>query len=300
MTLCKNILTIIYNPLNPNTVYAGTSFQQNPQTGPSYIYKSLDGGGNWASVSNGLPTATTDLNAIRCMSISTSDTNVVLAGSFMNTTTGGAFITTNGGTLWVKKHNGLPNTQYTLIRGCFIRTGSSSDMYVGLDRGASGTNVRGIWRTTDQGNNWVDFDGGSLTNNFIIRQITMRTTPDSTLYACGADSTTVGQGVFAYTFIPVGIPNHNGNVPKDFALHQNFPNPFNPSTVITYDIPRESFVKITVYDIAGKEVKTLINETMRAGSYSVTFSVSELSSGIYFYKITAGGYVKTLKMALIK
>ena len=128
----------------------------------------------------------------------------------------------------------------------------------------------------------------------------MRTAPDSTLYACGADSTTAGQGVFAYTFVPVGISSHNGDIPKDYALYQNFPNPFNPATVLAYDIPKESYVTIRVYDISGKEVKTIVNESKKVGAYTITFNASSLSSGVYFYKLTAGSYTAVRKLLLVR
>jgi hypothetical protein len=70
--------------------------------------------------------------------------------------------------------------------------------------------------------------------------------------------------------------------------------------VISFDIPREAFVTVKVYDISGKEVTTIVNESKRAGSYNITFNASSLSSGIYFYKITAGDFIITKKMALVK
>lgn len=296
----KNILSLARNPIRPNTVYAGSSFDFTSQLGPVYIYKSYDGGYNWVESDNGIPHTSADINPIRCMSASSGDTNVVLAATFLNTVSGGIFITTNGGALWTLKNTGAPNTQYTLYRGCFIRTGSSQEMYVGIDRAATGTNVKGIFRTLNQGNSWTDFTGGSLSNNFIVRQITMRTSPDSTLYACGADSTTAGQGVFGYTFNPLGIHNPGINIPKDFSLYQNYPNPFNPTTTILYDLPKNEVVSINVYDLTGKMVKTILNESKQAGSYSVTFDASSLSSGVYFYKIIAGSFVDTKKMILVK
>jgi hypothetical protein len=91
-------------------------------------------------------------------------------------------------------------------------------------------------------------------------------------------------------------------LPTEFALLQNYPNPFNPSTVISYQLPVSSKVTIKVYDILGNEVATLVNEEKPAGVYNVEFGSksSELSSGIYFYKLTAGDYVATKKMILIK
>ena len=88
--------------------------------------------------------------------------------------------------------------------------------------------------------------------------------------------------------------------PSEFLLSQNFPNPFNPSTVINYQLPRTSFVSLKVYDILGKEVATVVNEIKEAGVYSVLFDGSALSAGVYFYKIQAGIYSTIKKMILIK
>jgi hypothetical protein len=131
----------------------------------------------------------------------------------------------------------------------------------------------------------------------------MRTSPDSTLFT-GVGSTSAanppGKGIYEYTFIPVGIHPPGGTVPKDFALHQNYPNPFNPATYIIYDIPKSSFVNITVFDVSGRVVKTLVNEQKTEGTYNIMFNASSLSSGIYFYKITAGSFTSTKKMILVK
>jgi hypothetical protein len=88
--------------------------------------------------------------------------------------------------------------------------------------------------------------------------------------------------------------------PDNFHLSQNFPNPFNPNTVISYQLPVKAQVTLKVYDIIGNEVTTLVNEEKDAGSYNIDFNASELSSGVYFYTIQAGTFNKVLKMTFIK
>lgn len=88
--------------------------------------------------------------------------------------------------------------------------------------------------------------------------------------------------------------------PFSFELFQNFPNPFNSSTTIMYLIAQDDFVSLKVYDILGKEVKTLVEENKKAGYYSINFSANYLSSGIYFYKLTSGEYSLRKKFILIK
>ncbi len=92
----------------------------------------------------------------------------------------------------------------------------------------------------------------------------------------------------------------NGIIPRSFDLKQNYPNPFNPVTNIKFDLPKDIFVTIKIYDILGREVKTLINEFKNAGSYIISFNGSELASGVYFYRIQAGSFVSVKRMVLIK
>ncbi|MFZ1520273.1 MAG: T9SS type A sorting domain-containing protein [Ignavibacteriaceae bacterium] len=88
--------------------------------------------------------------------------------------------------------------------------------------------------------------------------------------------------------------------PARFSLEQNYPNPFNPSTSIQYAIASKQFVQLKVFDILGKEITTLVNEEKSAGNHKIEFNASNLSSGIYYYKITAGEFVQTRKMILLK
>ncbi len=91
---------------------------------------------------------------------------------------------------------------------------------------------------------------------------------------------------------------------SDFRLDQNYPNPFNPGTVIRYQIPEAGYVSLKVYDLLGREDATLVEEVKPAGSYEIEFDGSKLSSGVYFYKLSAtggaGSYMDTKKMILIK
>ena len=88
--------------------------------------------------------------------------------------------------------------------------------------------------------------------------------------------------------------------PSDYALHQNFPNPYNPATTITYSLPIKSQVDLVVYNTLGESVTQLVNEEKEAGKYSVEFNAAGLPSGIYFYRIQAGSFIETKKMILLK
>ena len=92
----------------------------------------------------------------------------------------------------------------------------------------------------------------------------------------------------------------DNSISASFELSQNYPNPFNPSTVISYQVPTDSKVTLKLFNILGNEVSTLVNEVKAAGKYDVNFNASKLTSGIYFYTITAGNFSATKKMALVK
>jgi hypothetical protein len=98
----------------------------------------------------------------------------------------------------------------------------------------------------------------------------------------------------------VGIKPISSSVPDKFKLYQNYPNPFNPTTIIRFQIKDSRFVMLKVHDVIGREVATLINEKLQPGTYEVQFSGDKLSSGIYIYRLSAGDYVETKKMMLIK
>jgi len=94
--------------------------------------------------------------------------------------------------------------------------------------------------------------------------------------------------------------NYSSITPNAFSLEQNYPNPFNPSTTINYSIPKAGIVKLSVYDITGSKVASLVDENKPAGSYSIHFNGSNLASGIYMYRMESGAYTASRKFILIK
>lgn len=92
----------------------------------------------------------------------------------------------------------------------------------------------------------------------------------------------------------------DNNLPKEFSLSQNYPNPFNPSTVINFSLPQDAQVKLTVYDMLGREVAVMVNELRSAGTYSISVDGRSMASGIYVYRLEAGNRTFTRKMTLIK
>ena len=99
---------------------------------------------------------------------------------------------------------------------------------------------------------------------------------------------------------PVGIQPTSTNVPDKFSLYQNYPNPFNPATTIKFDIRTAAFTKLSVFDILGREIQTLVNEELKTGSYSLVFDGSVYNSGVYFYRLASGDFIETKRMILTK
>lgn len=98
----------------------------------------------------------------------------------------------------------------------------------------------------------------------------------------------------------LGVTIQKNIMPTAYSLKQNYPNPFNPSTAIEYSVPASAHVRLSVYDLLGKEVMNLVNEQHTAGNYSVSMDASRLASGIYMYRITSGNFVETKKMVIVK
>ena len=98
----------------------------------------------------------------------------------------------------------------------------------------------------------------------------------------------------------LGVDNKDPNKPKYFNLQQNYPNPFNPSTAISFDIPLTSFVSLKIFDLLGREIATIISEEMQAGSYIRYWNASNISGGIYFYRLQTGFFTETKKLVLLR
>ncbi len=122
----------------------------------------------------------------------------------------------------------------------------------------------------------------------------------------GDGSDTVKQAIvfdavkWSYRGVQPTIVVNDQTIPNSFLLEQNYPNPFNPATVINYQLPMANHVSLKLYDVVGREVATIVNEIKIAGKYSITFNASHLSSGLYFYKLTAGAFSETKKMSFQK
>ena len=120
-------------------------------------------------------------------------------------------------------------------------------------------------------------------------------------WSAGYDAANVNT-IYGWSGIPLvtSVPFYSEKMPREFALSQNYPNPFNPSTMIAYALPHRSRVTLTLFNALGQAVATLVNESKDAGSHEVRFNGSNLSSGVYFYRLQAGAFVEAKKFVLVR
>ncbi len=148
----------------------------------------------------------------------------------------------------------------------------------------------------DAENGWISFASAPPSGTIIsIRYIASHDLD----FAVSNWDASLGNYVFKNNIL-VNVPIAEVLVPDNFSLSQNYPNPFNPSTVIQYSVRRTGEVKLIVFNTLGREVASLVNEKQSPGTYQVTFDGSALTSGVYFYRLTAGDFSETKKLLLIK
>jgi len=153
--------------------------------------------------------------------------------------------------------------------------------------------------TSDKGETWVEKD---LADSWVVFDLTF--TDPYTGYAVGEN------GLILKYKMNITKVEDNPHLPEKFLLHQNYPNPFNPSTKIKFTVPSptvipspykgETLITLIVYDVLGNEVAMLVNEAKPAGDYEVEFNANDLTSGMYFYRLSADGFVQTKKMVLLR
>ncbi|MBE2216877.1 MAG: T9SS type A sorting domain-containing protein [Ignavibacteria bacterium] len=207
---------------------------------------------------------------------------------FLNASTGFAssdsrvFKSTNGGANWVDVN--LPTSGYFLT------------FYMANENVGYASNWDNTYKTLDGGMTWGEQN--TILPNVSMKDIEFAPGSTSIGWMCGSNgaivSTTNSGGGF------IGIEPISGNVPEKYSLSQNYPNPFNPTTNIKLQIPESGLVKLVVFDVTGREVAELVNETLTAGEYKVDFNASGLTSGVYFYRLTTEGFSEVKKMILVK
>ena len=234
-------------------------------TGLGGVFRSTNNGTNWTAAG---------LTNLLIWTFAVSDTNL-FAGAYS-----GVFLSTNNGTSWTEVNSGLTNS--------FVNTlvVYSTNLFAGT--------YGGVFLSSNNGTSWTDVSSG-LTNTDVIALV---------VYGANLFAGTVGNEVSVWrrplSEMITSVEGPSKYLPTRFALSQNHPNPFNPSTKIKYSVPQTSQVQIKVYDVLGNEIETLINEEKPAGTYEVTWYAEYLRSGVYFYQLRSDSFVETKKMILMK
>ncbi len=240
--------------------------------GGNGVYKSTDDGASW--VKTGMTTT------YRVYQLAVNSNGDLFAGT--DESYGGMFRSTDDGISWQQINNGLTGNNIS------IPISIAQDGTIFVSEQAADSMRFHCQFSNDNGNSWHPVNSPA---NSIVILVTIG--PDGKIYA----STTNGLYVSAAF---TAVKSEDKQFIKNYALMQNYPNPFNPATKIKYSIPKSGFVSLKVYDVLGREVATLANEQKSAGNYEVNFDASKLSSGIYYYRISAGNYIATKKMILMK
>lgn len=248
------------------------------------------------------------------------DGNIILANSY--STSPGSWRSTDGGTTWIPIN--IPATGYQVVSidsmtqfaaqgGGFYKLDSPYFIPVELTSFTASivnNNIILNWNTATELNN-QGFDIEQSFDNQKFEKIGFvagfGTTTEQKSYSYKVKNVVTEKtyyrlkqvdfdGQFEYS----STIEVNGITPKKFSMEQNYPNPFNPSTKIDFTLPIESNVKISIYNLIGQKVSEIVNAKFNAGKHSFEFNASNLSSGIYLYKIEAGDFTSTKKMQLIK
>ena len=316
------IAPYVISPSDPGTLYAGRGI----------IYKTITGNPNWAATNGGLPIST---NPPVSMAISHYNPDVVFACTAPVVKDPEIFRTTDGGDSWKNVAKNLPDRYPMDIA---LDPNNHKNVYVVY----SGFGNSHAFRSTDLGDSWINIGNGlpDVPTNSIIpdpaypghiyvgNDLGVYFSPDS-----GETWTSINEGLpdacmvtnltISHSNNKLRIATHGNGAyerdlvskitdvkgiegkPTDFVLIQNYPNPFNPATTITFKITEPRKVTLIIYDALGREVKTLVNEFMSAGSHKLVWdgtnnSGAKSSTGIYIYNLMSDNFSQSKKMILLR
>ncbi|HUI31641.1 MAG TPA: T9SS type A sorting domain-containing protein [Candidatus Acidoferrales bacterium] len=275
------------------------------------IYMSSDSGDSWVEANNGLTNS-----YVRTIA---SDGKRIFAGTWGD----GIFYSDDYGQSWTQSNLGINNlfVYNILVDSPNVYMGNTEGVYFSNDDGFSwslrdsgltttyintfvilnpdlfvGTSGQGVFVSLDNGTSWTAIDTG-LTDGYIYCFVEN----GSKLFAGSSNGEIWSLPISAMMAKVTDIRKKSQQaMPGKFSLSQNYPNPFNPTTVISYTVPADGMVTLTVYDALGREVRTLVSANQTVGQYKVTFEGTRVASGMYFYQLRCGTYISTRKMLLMK
>lgn len=279
---------------------AASSSQVLAATVSSGIYNTTNNGVNWVQISSNVSGfLTISGNRIYCamsgLRVTTNNganwniihnepgISVVADDSLVifGTQDGNIYRSTNYGQSWTKTYSVPQAYVYSLYK-------YGSNIFAGTDSG--------FIVSTNAGLSFFDRN-----QNLGASRISAIMVLDNYVYVANGNYAAVPVSIWKRLLSDViGIKPISMEVPETYNLYQNYPNPFNQTSIIRFDVARDSKVELKVFDVMGKEVLTPVNQFLRAGTYEVNFDAGYLPSGIYFYQLKADGYLQTKKMMLVK
>lgn len=267
------IMAIAVAPSDPNVVYATTT----PRSSAAKMFRSTNGGTSWTNITNGLP----DRYMID-IAVHPTDWSIVYV-TCSGFGSSHLFTSRTAGSLWIDVGVGLPDVPTSAV---VLDPDYPQVVYVGNDLG--------VYVSKDDGAQWSPCSEG-LNDAALIMDLSISRS-NRTIRAV-----THGNGVYQRELLSPAVSVENEPaIPTEFSLSQNYPNPFNPVTTIEYAVGQPGYVSLKIYDAAGTDVATLVNEYTSPGRYKRSWNASHLASGTYFCTLTAGGKSVTKKMLLVK
>jgi Secretion system C-terminal sorting domain len=291
-----------YITISGSNIYAGMYYMSG-----GAIYLSTNNGTNWTLLSQ-------VSSPVKCLAINGS--NIIagtMAGVFYSTNNGvtftqsslnnvnvwsiaiynnssNIFAGTGGSGVYLSTNNGITWSQLTLnaerVNSLIV---SNSQVFAGTSDAPS--TAGSFYKYT--GSSWTPRNEGLPTMYFGINSLLVA----NNYVFMGTQSYGLCRRIASEV---IGIQNISTEIPSAYSLSQNYPNPFNPSTVVRFSLPVVGLTTLKVYDMMGREVQTLVNERLQAGTYEATFDGSQLSSGMYFYRLQTNGFTETKRMNFIK
>jgi len=279
----NNWFEIIISTANNNELHDQFWFDYNTGwiCGRNVLLKTTNAGINWADYYSSIPPTQNGQNELLSVWFVNQQAGWIGAS---NLDKKNIYKTTNGGLNWIFQNNPVANYTYVQINDMRFLTPDSG-------WAIHGTPVSGaIMFTTDAGANWLIEEGSNYWFDCITTYLRYKAW-------C---SSSAGRVWYTYLSSPVGLKKTNNGIPQLYKLYQNYPNPFNPVTTIEFDIVRKNMVGLSLYDITGKFIKSLINSYLEAGKYKFDFNSDGYSSGIYFCRLETPEFLETKKMVIIK
>ncbi|HEX9253114.1 MAG TPA: T9SS type A sorting domain-containing protein, partial [Ignavibacteriaceae bacterium] len=253
------ITTIAVAPTNSNVIYVGTD--------DAHVWVSSDNGINWMDVSAGLPE-----RWVTRVVVDPGDENIIYAtfsGLKWRDPQPHVFRSTNKGIDWTDISGNLPDAP---VNAFAVDNNYSNRLYLGSDVG--------MYVSFDTGQSWEVLGEGLP----VLPVGDIKIHPTENFLAAG----TYGRSMYKIDLnLVTDVMGQKPQIVKEFSLLQNYPNPFNPSTKISWQSPAAGYLALKVYDVTGKEIATLVDEYKSAGKYEIKFDASNLSSGVYLYKLSA-------------